>query len=83
MVAQKAAADYAVTARTQWILKWPGMIVLCASQIHWTREVAEAIQAGGEAGLNQYEEKCSLQLQDLVKLVTLEFRGFLFCSLLS
>ncbi|BFI29560.1 dynein axonemal heavy chain [Marchantia polymorpha subsp. ruderalis] len=69
VVAQKAAADYAVTARTQWILKWPGMIVLCASQIHWTREVAEAIQAGGEAGLNQYEEKCSLQLQDLVKLV--------------
>ncbi|KAL2633853.1 hypothetical protein R1flu_005332 [Riccia fluitans] len=69
VVAQDATTDYAVTPRSQWILKWPGMIVLCASQIHWTAEVAEAIQSGGDAGLQAYEQKCSLQLQDLVKLV--------------
>ncbi|KAL3693679.1 hypothetical protein R1sor_007330 [Riccia sorocarpa] len=69
IVAQDAAADYAVTPRPQWMLKWPGMLILCASQIHWTTEVAVAIESGGNAGLQAYEQKCSLQLQDLVKLV--------------
>lgn len=74
MVAQNAVADYAVTARPQWMLKWPGMLVLSASQIYWTREVAESIRSGGYAGLAAYEEKCSSQLQDLVKLVIIKTR---------
>ncbi|EFJ27757.1 hypothetical protein SELMODRAFT_94851 [Selaginella moellendorffii] len=65
----QAAADYAVEPRESWILKWPGMIVLCGSQIYWTEEVASAIIEGGTAGLQKYEDKCTDQLQSLVKLV--------------
>jgi dynein heavy chain len=62
-------AAYAVVPRGQWILQWPGMVVLCGSQIHWTREVSEAIRTGGAQGLKQYEEKCTAQLNEVVNLV--------------
>lgn len=29
---------------------WPGQVVLCTSQIYWTLEVHEAIQAGPNVG---------------------------------
>eukprot|EP00976_Prorocentrum_cordatum_P077486 1182711-Prorocentrum_minimum.AAC.3 len=32
-------AAYSEIPRTQWILQWPGMVVLCASQMFWTAEV--------------------------------------------
>ncbi|KAH7442335.1 hypothetical protein KP509_03G083100 [Ceratopteris richardii] len=65
---QKASANYVTIPREKWILKWPGMVVLCGSQIHWTKEVADAIDSG-ESSLKRYEEKCGDQLQSLVKLV--------------
>ena len=68
VLVQKASANYVTVPREKWILKWPGMVVLCGSQIHWTKEVADAIGNGG-AGLMHYEDKCTDQLQALVKLV--------------
>lgn len=29
--------------RKQWVLQWPGQVVICASSIFWTTEVSEAI----------------------------------------
>lgn len=68
-ITRTAAADYAVKPRKEWILLWPGMVVLCGSQIYWTQEVVDAMK-GGLDMLASYEEKCTDQLQDLVKLVS-------------
>ena len=60
---------YAGTDRCKWILEWPGQLVLCASQIYWTKECAQAIDEGGAQGLAAYGEKCTQQLNDIVNLV--------------
>lgn len=66
---QNAAADYAVKERGKWILLWPGMVVLCGSQMYWTSELEDFLRASGVAGLAKYEAICTAQLQELVKLV--------------
>ena len=46
-----------------------GMIVLNGSQVHWTREIEEAMATKGNEGIKEYWEKLLLQLQDMVILV--------------
>jgi dynein heavy chain len=36
--------DYKVTPRMEWVKKWPAMVVLNGSQVHWTSETEEAIK---------------------------------------
>ncbi|XP_037073992.1 LOW QUALITY PROTEIN: dynein heavy chain 3, axonemal-like, partial [Pollicipes pollicipes] len=66
-VAERAVQSYLKTPREQWVLEWPGQIVLCGSQIHWTTEVTEAIQTQG--GLERYLETCNGQIDGTVALV--------------
>jgi dynein heavy chain len=40
-VTKQAVEAYDVNARTQWVLNWPGQVVLAASAIHWTLEVTQ------------------------------------------
>lgn len=40
-VTKQAVEAYDVNARTQWVLNWPGQVVLAASAIHWTSEVTQ------------------------------------------
>jgi len=68
-VTADSVAGYPNTTRERWILEWPGQVVLCGSQIYWTREVAEAIRTGGSKGLREYGEKCTNQLTDIVNMV--------------
>jgi len=37
----KATQAYGKIPRSEWVLQWPGQIVLAASQIHWTGEVTQ------------------------------------------
>ena len=45
------------------------MVVLAVDQIFWTRETEAALTNGGLPGLQEYEAKCSKQLDDIVQLV--------------
>lgn len=40
-VMEKAVRAYPKTKRSEWVLQWPGQIVLAASQIHWTADVTQ------------------------------------------
>ncbi len=68
-VAGEALQAYARGERSQWILEWPGQLVLNCSQVYWTREVTEAINSGGSSGLAKYAEQCTQQLNKIVNLV--------------
>ncbi|GLG98287.1 Dynein heavy chain, cytoplasmic, partial [Gryllus bimaculatus] len=69
-IVTEAVAAYFVTPRNQWVLNWPGQIVLCVGCIYWTAECAEALE---ERTVMIYKKKCDTQIEDLVTLV----RGFL------
>eukprot|EP00961_Rhodomonas_salina_P280288 3786450-Rhodomonas_salina.1 len=66
---REASDDYAVKARTQWVLDWPGQLVLAASQYYWSVEVEASIAEEGVVGLKKYYEKMLTQLDGLVQLV--------------
>ena len=59
---------YPLSQRSEWVKEWPGQVVLCASQVFWTREVHEAIK-GGPQGLRDYYERLQEQMKDIVALV--------------
>ena len=40
----KAVDAYASTPRCDWVLSWPGQVVLAASTVHWTAEVTQVCQ---------------------------------------
>ena len=54
--------------RQQWMLQWPGQIIICVSQIYWARETEEAI-AQGLTGLTIHANKERQQLDALVESV--------------
>lgn len=41
----EAVSAYVSSNRQDWVLSWPGQVVICGSTIHWTAEVSEAIEA--------------------------------------
>ena len=59
---------YIISPRTEWVKEWPGQVVLCASQVYWTREVHEAIRSGPQ-GLRDYWDRLEAQLHEVVALV--------------
>jgi dynein heavy chain len=46
--------DYVEKPRTQWVLQHPGQCVLNGSQVHWTKEVEDAILTSGFEGAGKY-----------------------------
>lgn len=45
VMAQSVAA-YESEPRVQWVVEWPGQVVLAGTSIYWTRDVAAAIRNG-------------------------------------
>ncbi|XP_073507678.1 dynein axonemal heavy chain 3-like [Phyllobates terribilis] len=58
---------YTKSARKEWVLHWPGQVVLASSMVHWTTEVSKALI--GSKGLQRILKKCSDQIEDIVNLV--------------
>uniref|UniRef100_K3W7Q8 Uncharacterized protein n=1 Tax=Globisporangium ultimum (strain ATCC 200006 / CBS 805.95 / DAOM BR144) TaxID=431595 RepID=K3W7Q8_GLOUD len=66
---ERAIIDYTKIDRTVWIQKWPGMCVLNGSQMHWTREMEEAMDNDGKDGVENMMARQLGQLADMVTLV--------------
>ena len=65
----QSVKSYATSNREDWLLHWPGQVVLSVAQIYWTRAVEEALRRGGSDGLASFATQCSASLQNAVKLV--------------
>ncbi|ELW62513.1 Dynein heavy chain 3, axonemal [Tupaia chinensis] len=57
---------YVKVPRNQWVLEWPGQVVICVSSIFWTKEVSEAL---AEHTLPNFLEKSNEQIAQIVQLV--------------
>lgn len=67
--------EYAEIPRTQWVLRWPGQVVLVGSQTFWTKELGEAILNRGNAGVKEYADVCHKQLLDIAQVVRGDLNG--------
>ncbi|XP_069839891.1 dynein axonemal heavy chain 3 isoform X1 [Dendropsophus ebraccatus] len=63
---------YVEVPRKQWVLQWPGQVVICVSSIYWTKEVSEAITEGT---LSDFLEKSNKQISEIVELVRGKLSG--------
>jgi dynein heavy chain len=66
MIIKEALHAYETRDRKQWLLEWPGQIVICASQVYWTKEVEESILNNA---LKEFLLKSNEQIKDTVNLV--------------
>ncbi|KAF6040218.1 hypothetical protein EB796_001432 [Bugula neritina] len=65
-VTSQAVEAYVKNVRTEWVLNWPGQVVLAASTIHWTGEVTEAIN---KSTLESYLKRSNQDIDNTVRLV--------------
>lgn len=61
--------DYVTNERANWVKIWPGMVVLCVSQIYWSMEVQTCLMTHFVTRLESLYEKLQLQILDMVELV--------------
>eukprot|EP00118_Oscarella_pearsei_P012540 m.93002 g.93002 ORF g.93002 m.93002 type:complete len:4173 (+) comp36767_c0_seq9:102-12620(+) len=61
-----ALEAYKETPRTEWVLGWPGQVVIAGCQTYWTTQVTQAINADS---LSTLYDSLLIQLADLVTLV--------------
>ncbi|NXX96308.1 DYH1 protein, partial [Centropus bengalensis] len=64
---ERSIGVYSETPRTEWVLQWPGQVVIAGCQIFWTKEVSEALEAGDLS--TRLFPQLSAQLSDLVAVV--------------
>ncbi|KAG8513614.1 Dynein heavy chain 3, axonemal [Galemys pyrenaicus] len=57
---------YVKVLRNQWVLQWPGQVVICVSSIFWTQEVSQALV---EKTLPDFLQKSNDQIAQIVQLV--------------
>ena len=67
-VIEEAFHAYSKTKREEWVLRWPGQVVICVSQIYWTYDVEKAISAG-KNGIKELLGKLNSDLNEVIKLV--------------
>uniref|UniRef100_A0A8C5QWI6 Dynein axonemal heavy chain 3 n=3 Tax=Leptobrachium TaxID=161697 RepID=A0A8C5QWI6_9ANUR len=71
-VIQDGIEGYVEVPRKQWVLQWPGQVVICVSSIYWTQEVSQAI---AEGSLLSFLNKSNKQIGEIVELVRGKLSG--------
>lgn len=64
----KAVSVYSPQNRSQWVLDWPGQVVLCGCSLFWTLGVEKAIREGKDS-LVRYLQALNDDLADILSLV--------------
>ncbi|KAJ3084466.1 Dynein heavy chain 7, axonemal [Rhizoclosmatium hyalinum] len=67
-VVSEAYHAYFTKPRNQWVLDWPGQVVLCVSSIFWTTGMEKAISSG-KKGLEDYCVELNNDMKDIIALV--------------
>ena len=60
---------YQQVPRRQWVLEWPGQVVICVSQTYWTSEVSTSLGDETGAELEAYYQQCCDQITESVQMV--------------
>uniref|UniRef100_T1IWC0 AAA+ ATPase domain-containing protein n=1 Tax=Strigamia maritima TaxID=126957 RepID=T1IWC0_STRMM len=60
--------DYDQLPREEWVISWPGQVVLCVSSIYWTAEVHETLPGGREM-LEGHVRVLNDQISEIITLV--------------
>jgi dynein heavy chain len=68
-ICKESIDAYLGTVRTEWVKKWPGQVVLAASQVFWTEGVEKAIKDASSGGLEEFVQILDQQIEDIVQLV--------------
>ncbi|XP_073479664.1 dynein axonemal heavy chain 3-like [Aquarana catesbeiana] len=66
-VMNQSIKAYAESPRKEWVLQWPGQVVLASSMVHWTTGVLKAFDQ--KRGLQNFVKQCSEQIDEIVGLV--------------
>jgi dynein heavy chain len=66
MIIKEALNAYETCDRKQWVLEWPGQVVICGSQVYWTKEVEESFINNT---LKEFLLSSNEQIKDTVNLV--------------
>ncbi|KXZ55711.1 DHC8 protein [Gonium pectorale] len=66
---RRGVLSYPTVPREQWVLEWPGQVVLVVSAIYWTRDVVAAITSPSATALTECAERNTAQLGKIVSLV--------------
>ena len=61
--------DYEVNQRVVWVLIWPGMVVLCVTQVYWSMEVQNSLMTRIPSTMDTLYAKLRDQIIDMVELV--------------
>lgn len=63
----KAIDDYKLTSKSDWIVKYPGQVVISTSIIFWTHEITKRIPL--QNGIKSYLKDCDTRLEEILLIV--------------
>ncbi|XP_017762251.1 PREDICTED: dynein heavy chain 12, axonemal-like [Eufriesea mexicana] len=61
--------DYEINRRVVWVRIWPGMVVLCVSQIYWSMDVQNSLMTHIPSTMEALHVKLKSQILEMVQLV--------------
>lgn len=64
---EKSCENYLQLKRTDWMVRWPGMVVLCVSQIYWSAEIERIFTL--KQSIKDYFDMLQEQLKETVTLI--------------